>query len=167
MRYLLIDRVKRIERDKSILALKNVALSEDVFSDHFFGYPIMPGALLIECLAQAGSTLFEVSSDYQKKALLVMVHEAKFRNPVRPGDQLSVAGNVVEKSRDLARMDGQIRVESKLVATANLTFVLKDASEFYPVSMRHLVQSVYRFLLEEAELIGFPVAHRNLRDRDE
>ncbi len=52
MRYLLIDRVLRLERNKSVLAIKNVTLSEDVYADHFPGFPVMPGALMIEAAAQ-------------------------------------------------------------------------------------------------------------------
>ena len=79
MRYFLIDRVIYLEYGKRITAVKCAALSEDVFADHFLGNPIMPGALQIESLAQAGTVLLEVSSNFKYKALLVMVHAAKFR----------------------------------------------------------------------------------------
>jgi 3-hydroxyacyl-[acyl-carrier-protein] dehydratase len=90
MRYLLIDRIQRLECNKEVVAIKNVSLSEDIYADHFFGSLVMPGALLIESLAQAGTALLEVSANYGKKALLVMVDRAKFRCLIRPGDQLSV-----------------------------------------------------------------------------
>jgi FabA-like domain len=67
MRYLFLDRILHLERNKQIAAIKNVTLSEDVYADHFFGSPITPGALLIECLAQAGTTLLEVSLHYRSK----------------------------------------------------------------------------------------------------
>ena len=57
MRYLLIDHIERLECNKEIVAIKNVALSEDVYSDHFFGAPVMPGAFLIESLAQYSALL--------------------------------------------------------------------------------------------------------------
>ncbi len=91
MRYLLIDRIQQVEFEKQLLAIKNVALSEDVYSEHFFGFPVMPGALLIECLAQAGTALLEISSDFKKKALLVMVEHAKFRRFVHPGRRHAAA----------------------------------------------------------------------------
>ena len=93
MRYLLIDRIQRLEFNKRILAIKNVALSEDIYSDHFFGFPVMPGALLIESVAQAGTALLEVSANYKKKALLIIVEQAKFRSLVQPGDQRAIFAN--------------------------------------------------------------------------
>src|SRR5512140_2782338 len=90
MRYLLIDRVTDLEINRKLRAIKNAALSEDVYSDHFFGYPVMPGALMIESLAQAGTILLEVSCRWTQKAVLVMVEKAKFRSFVRPGDQLII-----------------------------------------------------------------------------
>jgi enoyl-[acyl-carrier protein] reductase III len=70
MRYLLIDRIVRLEFNQQMLAIKNVALSEDVYSEHFVGFPVMPGALLIEALAQAGTALLEVSANLKKKETL-------------------------------------------------------------------------------------------------
>lgn len=90
MRYLLIDKIKIMECNKKITAVKNVALSEDVFFDHFAGYPVMPGALQIEAVAQAATALPEVSSDFKSKALLNIVDKAKFRRLVKPGDQLLI-----------------------------------------------------------------------------
>ena len=78
MRYLFIDRIKTIECNKSITAIKNVALSEDVFIDHFIGYPVMPGALQIETVAQAATALLEVSANFKiksKRARLINVTE--------------------------------------------------------------------------------------------
>ena len=151
MRYLLIDRIEYLEVNKSIRALKSVALSEDVFHDHFFGYPVMPGALLIESLAQAGTALLEYSADFKKKALLVMVGEAKFRKMVRPGDQLSVNGTLLSVSERSAQMDGEIRVAEKLVMNARLTFALDDADRFYPIKMRQFMETIYDVWLEDTE----------------
>ncbi|MEZ4821440.1 MAG: hypothetical protein R2942_03125 [Ignavibacteria bacterium] len=91
MRYLFIDKIKSIECNKSITAIKNVSLSEDVFTDHFMGYPVMPGALQIETVAQVATALLEVSSDFSFKAILSIVEKIKFRKLIRPGDQLIVS----------------------------------------------------------------------------
>lgn len=155
MRYFLIDRIERLEKNKHILATKNVALSEDIFADHFVGAPVMPGALLIESLAQAGTALLEVSADYEKKALLIMVQEAKFRSLVRPGHQLSVGATVTSFDGDTAAMDGTIHTGDQLTAEARLVFALKSASEFYPAKMKVFVEAVYDTWLRDAELIGF------------
>ena len=149
MRYLLIDRIEYLEVNKFIRAIKNVALSEDVFHDHFFGYPVMPGALLIESLAQAGTALLEYSVKFKKKALLVMVDQAKFRKMVRPGDQLSVSGTIVSINQRSAQMDGEIRITDNLVMNARLTFALDDADRFYPIKTRRLMETIYDVWLED------------------
>lgn len=151
MRYLLIDRIEYLEVNKSIRAIKSVALSEDVFHDHFFGYPVMPGALLIESLAQVGTALLEYSAKFKKKALLVMVDQAKFRKMVRPGDQLSVSGTIVSINQRSAQMDGEIRITDNLVMNARLTFALDDADRFYPIKTRRLMETIYDVWLEDTQ----------------
>lgn len=155
MRYLLIDRIQQLERNKQIQAIKCVALSEDVFTEHFFGSPAMPGALLIECLAQAGTALLEVSTNLRRKALLVMVNEAKFRRLVRPGDQLSIALNIISSNDNSALMDGTIHIVDQLVMTAKITFALEEVEQYYPQKVRHLVETVYNVWLKDAKMVGF------------
>lgn len=154
MRYLLIDRIERLEINKTLTAIKSVALSEDIYADHFVGSPVTPGAMLIESLAQAGTALLEVSNNFEKKALLVIVEQAKFRNLVRPGDQLLIAVAITSLSEDSAQMDGTIHVKDRLVTDARLTFALKPSKDFYPPRTRHLVDAIYETWLREAEIIG-------------
>lgn len=153
MRYLLIDRIEELVIGKEILAIKNVALSEDFFTDHFVGRPVMPGALLIECLAQAGTALLEVSNKFRRKALLVIIEQAKFRSIVKPGDQLLIKAKVISSDQSAAKMDGKIFVNDKVVMNAAITFSLKAAEEFYPPKTRHLVESVYDIWLQGAKII--------------
>ena len=155
MRYLQIDRVLRLERNKSILAIKNVTLSEDVYSDHFVGFPVMPGALMIEAAAQAGTALLEVSGNFQQKALLAMVDRAKFRSMVRPGDQLYIEANLSGEIKEVAQIIVEIHVGESLVMDAKLIFTLQPSEQFYPQKTRHLVETVYDIWLDGAELIDF------------
>ncbi len=156
MRYLLIDRVLRLERNRSIRAIKNVSLSEDVYADHFLGFPVMPGALMIEVVAQTGTVLLEVSEDFQRKALLAMVDRAKFRSIVRPGDQLIVDATLSSVNEDVAQIAAEIRVGETVVMDGRLVFSLQPSEQFYPQKTRHLVETVYDIWLEGAELVGFP-----------
>jgi 3-hydroxyacyl-[acyl-carrier-protein] dehydratase len=153
VRYFLIDRIQRLEHNRHVTATKNVTISEDVFAGHFPSAPVMPGALLIESLVQAGTALLEVSANHQRTATLIAVREAKFRSEVRPGDQLSVEMNVVSLATDTARMEGTIRVNDRLVASANLVFALKDASELS--RGRPSLETAYDVWLKGAELVGF------------
>lgn len=154
MRYLLIDRIQRLEYNKQITAIKNVALSEDVFNEHFFGFPVMPGALQIEALAQAGTALLEVSANFKKKALLIMVEHAKFRHIVRPGDQLIITMTVLDQDKEFARISGEIHRGNKMVMNARVTFALKNADTYYPEKLRSFVAATYDVWLYDAEIIG-------------
>lgn len=165
MRYVLIDRIERLEIGKHIVAIKNVTLSEDVFTEHFVGYPVMPGALLIESLAQAGTALLEVSdgmagkehatvpANITKKALLIMVLRAKFKALVRPGDQLRIGVTLLSRDNDTAETDGTIRSGERLVAEAKLVFAVQDVAKFYPEHIKQLVETGYDVLLRDAEII--------------
>jgi len=152
LRYFLIDRVVSLEKYSCISAIKNVALSEDIFTDHFPGKPVMPGAMQIEALAQAGTILLEASSGLQQKALLIMVNDAKFRHIVRPGDQLSVLSTIVSRDDHLARLSGEIICEGKTVTNASLTFALKPFEEIYHPRLHQFAQLLYASLLEDAKL---------------
>ncbi|HEY5622698.1 MAG TPA: 3-hydroxyacyl-ACP dehydratase FabZ family protein [Gammaproteobacteria bacterium] len=155
MRYLLMDRVIRVERDRSLRAIKNVTLAEDVYADHFLGFPVMPGALMIEVAAQAGTALLEVSGNFQKKALLAMVDRAKFRSMVRPGDQLTIDAVLAKRSAETAQVVAELRVGETLVMDSKLVFSLRPSEQFYPQKTRHLVETAYDIWLDGTEMLGF------------
>ena len=155
MRYLLLDRVIRIEHGERILALKNTSLAEDVYAEHFVGFPVMPGALMVESVAQAGTLLVETSSNLEHKAILTMIENAKCRAGVRPGDQLIIEVVVESWKPDHVRSRAKIHVGDRPVMDARLVFGLKDVNEFYPLRTRHMVESFYEFLLKDAERVGF------------
>ncbi|HZD94143.1 MAG TPA: 3-hydroxyacyl-ACP dehydratase FabZ, partial [Candidatus Sulfotelmatobacter sp.] len=84
--FLLIDRVLEIERKKKIIALKNVTINEPFFAGHFPGFPIMPGVLIVEAMAQAGGALLltEVEDRADKLIVFTGIEKARFRRPVVP-----------------------------------------------------------------------------------
>lgn len=155
MRYFLIDKITYLEKDKKIRAIKNVSLSEDVFSDHFAGFPIMPGALLVEALAQTGTALIEVSSDYRLKAILAFINNAKFRSLVRPGDSLTIEMEITSEDSRSANTYARILSNNKVVADADIAFTKHNAREFYPEKFNPLVEALYNVWLRETELVGF------------
>jgi 3-hydroxyacyl-[acyl-carrier-protein] dehydratase len=118
--FLLIDRITEMERTKRLVAIKNVTMNEPFFKGHFPGYPLMPGVLIVEAMAQAGGVLLlsEIPDRYQKLVLFTGIEEAKFRRAVVPGDQLRIEVDALSWNRRGARMQGRALVEGKLVCEA-------------------------------------------------
>jgi 3-hydroxyacyl-[acyl-carrier-protein] dehydratase len=121
--FLLIDRVTELERKQRIVALKNVSVNEPFFAGHFPGYPIMPGVLIVEAIAQAGGALLltEVGDRGGKLMFFTGIERAKFRRPVVPGDQLRIEVEVLAWRQNAVRMQGKAYVEGKLAAEAIVT----------------------------------------------
>jgi 3-hydroxyacyl-[acyl-carrier-protein] dehydratase len=90
LRFVFVDRILRLDPGVSIDIVKNVSATDDVFDDHFPGFPVLPGALLVETFEQATQLLVAVTHDFTRVARLERVSRAAFRALVRPGDQLTV-----------------------------------------------------------------------------
>jgi 3-hydroxyacyl-[acyl-carrier-protein] dehydratase len=120
--FLLIDRIVEIERKKRIVAIKNVTINEPFFEGHFPGYPIMPGALVVEAIAQTGGVLLmpEVPDRHTKLMVFTGIERAKFRRPVVPGDQLRIEVSVLNWKPRVARMEGRAMVDGKLACEATV-----------------------------------------------
>jgi 3-hydroxyacyl-[acyl-carrier-protein] dehydratase len=118
--FLLIDRLMEIERKKRIVAIKNVTINEPFFAGHFPNYPIMPGVLIVESIAQAGGALLltEVPDRDTKLMVFTGIERAKFRRPVVPGDQLRIEVEVLNWKPRAVRMQGRCTVEGKLACEA-------------------------------------------------
>jgi 3-hydroxyacyl-[acyl-carrier-protein] dehydratase len=120
---LLIDRIVEMERAKRIVAIKNVTINEPFFNGHFPGYPIMPGVLIIEAMAQAGAALLfsEVTDRADKLLVFTGIERARFRRPVTPGDQLRIEVKVLAYRGIAGRLEGKAYVDGKLACEAVVT----------------------------------------------
>ncbi len=125
--FLLIDRVLEAD-EKRFRALKNVSFNEPHFQGHFPSYPIMPGVLLIEAMAQGSVAVVTKQPEFKPGGLvfLVGVEEARFKKPVVPGDTLILEGELLAYRRGLGKVKVEARVEGELRAEATLTFVLRS-----------------------------------------
>ena len=118
--FLLIDRVLEMEPRKRIVAIKNVSINEPHFQGHFPDYPIMPGVLMVEAIAQAGGALLlsEIPDRDSKLMVFTSIENARFRRPVTPGDQLRIEVTVLNWRTRAVKMGGSITVDGKLVCDA-------------------------------------------------
>ena len=121
--FLLVDRVVEFEANKRVLAYKNVSNNEPFFNGHFPGYPVMPGVLVIEALAQAGGLLTQLSNHTGtegKLFYLVKVDNARFSKMVVPGDRLELDVTLKRVIRNMAIYVGIARVDGEQVACAEI-----------------------------------------------
>jgi 3-hydroxyacyl-[acyl-carrier-protein] dehydratase len=121
--FLLIDRVVEFEPAKRLVAIKNVTINEPFFQGHFPGYPIMPGVLVVEAMAQAGGMIMmaEIADRDKKLVVFTGIERAKFRRPVTPGDQLRIEVDVLSFRTRAGRIAGRATVDGKLACEATLT----------------------------------------------
>src|SRR3954471_1739074 len=125
--FLLIDRVLEIERKKKIVAIKNVTVNEPFFAGHFPSFPIMPGVLIVEAMAQAGGAMLltEVEDRNDKLIVFTGIEKARFRRPVVPGDQLRIEVVMLSwkqsASRIVVRMGGKAFVNGKVVCDGTVS----------------------------------------------
>jgi 3-hydroxyacyl-[acyl-carrier-protein] dehydratase len=120
--FLLIDRVLEIERKQRIIAIKNVTINEPFFQGHFPDFPIMPGVLIIEAIAQAGGCLLltEFPDRAERLMLFTGIESARFRRPVVPGDQLRFEVSVVQWRSRAVKMLGIATVDGKVACEATI-----------------------------------------------
>ena len=127
--FLLVDRILEMERGKRIVGIKNVTLNEPFFQGHFPDYPIMPGVLLIEAMAQTGGILalsFESERVKDKNFFFSNIDKVKFRKPVVPGDQVRFEVEVIKQRSSVWRFKGKAFVGDTLVAEGELQGILAD-----------------------------------------
>ncbi len=126
--FLLIDRVIEMEPRHRIVALKNVTINEPHFTGHFPDYPIMPGVLMVEAIAQAGGALLlaEIPDRESKLMVFTSIENARFRRPVTPGDQLRIEVTVLNWRTRVVKMGGSITVDGKVVCDATVMCQMVD-----------------------------------------
>lgn len=126
--FLLVDRITRLDGEDRIEGLKNVTINEHFFQGHYPEYPVMPGVLLLEALAQtAGVLLLRRLEHAGRVALLISMDGVKLRRPVRPGDQLKLEAEMVRVRSNSARVKARATVEDQVACEAEMRFMLVDA----------------------------------------
>ncbi|MCU0811003.1 MAG: 3-hydroxyacyl-ACP dehydratase FabZ [Thiobacillaceae bacterium] len=128
--FLLVDRVLECEPGKSIVALKNVTMNEPHFPGHFPHYPVMPGVLILEALAQAAAVLSYVTEnkvpDDSSVVYFAGIDGARFKKPVMPGDQLILKVELLRNMRGIWKYATRAEVDGELVAEAEMMAALRS-----------------------------------------
>ena len=128
--FLLIDRVASFEKDKRIVAIKNVTVNEPFFPGHFPHVAVMPGVLIVEAMAQAAAVLSLKSMGHKNDGkwvyYFVGIDGARFKRPVTPGDQLSIEVEAGPNRRGMAKFTAVAKVGDVVAAEAELLCALRE-----------------------------------------
>ncbi len=124
--FLLVDRITEIQPNAKAVGIKNVTINEPFFQGHFPDYPIMPGVLVIEAMAQVSGILASHSGAKGKSVFFMSIEKAKFRKPIIPGDQLRLEVNVLQHRSNVWKFSGQAFVDTRLVAEAEFTAMVTE-----------------------------------------
>ena len=135
MRFLLIDRIDEIIPGATAKGVKAWSLDNEIFEDHFPGFPIVPGVLLTESMAQLSGILIEKSlkKEFDDNEpifpILSIIHKAKFRSFVRPGDQCKIVAELISLEKSRANVKVETYVDNEKIVEAKLSFVIVGSHE--------------------------------------
>ena len=127
--FLLIDRIRDMDRDESCVGIKNVTINEPFFQGHFPRYPVMPGVLIIEALAQTAGALCVHNAgkeDIPQIVYFMGIDRVRYRRPVVAGDQVILEGEVIRMRSKIGSLRGRALVDGKIACEGEMTFALGD-----------------------------------------
>ncbi|WP_080832577.1 3-hydroxyacyl-ACP dehydratase FabZ [Cohnella massiliensis] len=128
--FLLVDRILELDAGKKAVGLKNVTMNEPYFVGHFPGYPVMPGVLILEALAQVGAAaILSVEENKGKIGLFAGVDEFRWRGQVTPGDTLTLEVEIIRLKGPVGKGQATARVGDRVVAEGVLMFALTDPAK--------------------------------------
>lgn len=128
--FLLIDKIVEMDLEKGVITgIKNVTINEAFFQGHFPDTPIMPGVLILEALAQCGGVMVHLKAAIPRIAVLLSVNNAKFRQPVYPGDTLILKCEGLHFSSKGGRVKAEAFVQDKMAVQAEIGFALVDKNQ--------------------------------------
>ncbi|THE09782.1 3-hydroxyacyl-ACP dehydratase FabZ [Bacillus timonensis] len=128
--FLLVDRILELEEGKRALGLKNVTANEEFFNGHFPDYPVMPGVLIVEALAQVGAVaMLKKEENKGRLAFFAGIDNCRFKRQVVPGDQLRLEVEITRLRGSIGKGKGIATVDGELVCETEIMFALGEKSE--------------------------------------
>jgi 3-hydroxyacyl-[acyl-carrier-protein] dehydratase len=133
MRFVLIDRITELVPGERLVAVKNLSLAEEYLADHFPGFPVMPGVLMLEALTQAGAWLIRETEDFAHSVIVLKLAKTiKYGSFVEPGRQLEVQVDVVEHGPRETTFKGKGVIEDQVMVQGRITLTRYNLREKNP-----------------------------------
>lgn len=132
MRFLLVDEILEMIPGRTIRAVKTLSPAEELFQDHFPGFPVVPGVLLTEMMAQAAGKCLFAENPERGRPMLAQIKSASFRDWVRPGEEITLIGEISSSRPRFANASCHAEVNGHMVCSAELMFSFQPASTFAP-----------------------------------
>ncbi|MDY0409465.1 3-hydroxyacyl-ACP dehydratase FabZ [Virgibacillus soli] len=124
--FLLVDKVLEVEEGKRVVGLKNVTVNEPFFQGHFPEYPVMPGVIIVEALAQVGAiAVLGMEQNKGKIGFLAGIDKCRFKREVKPGDQLRMEVEITRMKGPIGKGKGRATVDGELACEAEIIFAIK------------------------------------------
>jgi len=130
VRFVLVDRITELEPGKSVAAEKTLSPQEELFEDHFPGFPVVPGVLLVEMMAQAAGKCLDAEQRSRGRAMLAQIRSASFREWVRPGETAEIRATVQRSQDSIATVRCRVQVAGRDACSAELLFAFVPRDRF-------------------------------------